>query len=44
MITFVVLWLVAAALFVAGAWRFGLWLDGKSDPDRRTRWNREAGR
>jgi hypothetical protein len=31
-------------IIVLGAMRFGHWLDGKSDPDRRTRWNREAGR
>jgi cytochrome b len=36
------LWLCAAALGVAAAARFGAFLDGKSDPDRRTRWNREA--
>jgi hypothetical protein len=35
-------WAAGAAALVVGAMRFGAWLDGKSDPDRRTRWNRET--
>jgi hypothetical protein len=37
-------WGLGALIFVWGAMRFGRWLDGASDPDRLTRWNREAGR
>lgn len=37
-------WLVAAVAVVACVYRFGRWLDRASDPDRRTRWNREAPR
>lgn len=40
--TILAIWLGACALVVACAARFGRWLDGKSDPDRVTRWNREA--
>ena len=44
MIAFLAGWIVVAAVVVAGAYRVGRWLDGASDPDRRTRWNREVGR
>jgi hypothetical protein len=37
-------WGLGALIIVLGAMRFGRWLDSASDPDRRTRWNREAGR
>jgi hypothetical protein len=43
-IAFLAGWIVVAAVVVAGVYRFGRWLDSASDPDRRTRWNREAGR
>jgi hypothetical protein len=35
-------WGALAVVVVACVWRFGTFLDGQSDPDRRTRWNREA--
>jgi hypothetical protein len=39
---FLAAWCGLAVVVVACVWRFGTFLDGQSDPDRRTRWNRET--